>query len=57
MNESMNRQMYPRTVQKTAKLMIKWMEWKLLTCAVKARLKKVSNMREKKAQGKKVETK
>ena len=36
---------------------VKWTEWKLLTYAVRARLKLVNNTREKKAQNKKVETK
>ena len=56
-NESMNRKMCLHTVWKTVKSMMNWTEWKLLACAVKARLKMVNNAREKKAQSKKVRTK
>ena len=57
MKESTNRKMYPCTVQKTAKWTTKWMELKLLTYAVRARLKMVNDVREKKAQNKNVRTK
>ena len=40
-----------------AKSTMKWMEWKLLTCAVQVRLKLVNETMEQNAQSKKVRTK
>ena len=57
MKESTNTKMHPCTVMKTTKRTTKWMEWKFLTYAVRARLKLANDEREKKAQNKKVETK